>query len=408
MTELHFCKPIPNFDGYFASKLGSIFSVNKSVNGEMKCLKLSISCHGYYTLKLGPKSKSVHTLIASTWLQNLNKLLVVNHKDGNKLNNHVDNLEYITRSENTLHSVHVLGNKRTNQKAVCQVAHNGTLIAEFDSITMAHNATGINGSTISFACNGRTKTAGGFMWTYKEDYKGEPITTDIPNTKPVQQCDLLGNVIQEFSSVKGAAEFVGAHAQNISNACNGKLKSCKGYTWKYAIKPKPVPIKDPTEDWVILEDYPMYKISRDGQIFSIWLKKMKKNIDRGGYKSSYMIDSNKKGHTMYVHRAVAMAYIPNPNNYKIINHKDGDPSNNVVENLEWCTYEQNSQHAYDTGLNTSLRSVIQMDEEDNIINIFKSIKEAAEITGINRSCISSVCRGVYKNKITGGYRWKYA
>jgi len=53
---------------------------------------------------------------------------------------------------------------------------------------------------------------------------------------------------------------------------------------------------------------------------------------------------------LLVHRLVGFAFIPNPKNYPQINHKDGNPENNTVANLEWCTQQQNSQHAYKTGL----------------------------------------------------------
>lgn len=49
-------------------------------------------------------------------------------------------------------------------------------------------------------------------------------------------------------------------------------------------------------------------------------------------------------HTMRVHRIVAMAFLDNPNNYPIINHKDENPSNNHVDNLEWCTYKYNTNY----------------------------------------------------------------
>lgn len=59
-----------------------------------------------------------------------------------------------------------------------------------------------------------------------------------------------------------------------------------------------------------------------------------------------------KHHYFYIHQLVARAYIPNPNGYKMINHKDGNKTNNTVENLEWCTHKQNMEHAYVNGFTT--------------------------------------------------------
>lgn len=80
---------------------------------------------------------------------------------------------------------------------------------------------------------------------------------------------------------------------------------------------------------------------------------MKPDIGRFGY-CRVPLSRNNKAVAFLVHRLVADSFIPNPNNFSIVNHLDGNKSNNTVENLEWCTVQQNAIHARDNGL-TAIR-----------------------------------------------------
>lgn len=78
-------------------------------------------------------------------------------------------------------------------------------------------------------------------------------------------------------------------------------------------------------------------------------KILKTYISRSGYESlRFTMGGERK--TITIHRAVAIAFIPNPNNYGEINHKDGNKLNNSLNNLEWCTRSQNEKHKFETGL----------------------------------------------------------
>jgi hypothetical protein len=96
-----------------------------------------------------------------------------------------------------------------------------------------------------------------------------------------------------------------------------------------------------------------YSIREDGKIFS-----RRRPGAKGGEKRQVLIlgywnvklNINKKWRTFKVHRLLAQAFIPNPGNLPIVNHKDGVRSNNSLNNLEWCSISYNQMHAYKIGL----------------------------------------------------------
>lgn len=132
----------------------------------------------------------------------------------------------------------------------------------------------------------------------------------------------------------------------------------------------------------------------------------------GYYRKTIFVDGKK--HNLMPHRAVAQAFIPNPENKPCVNHINGVKTDNRVENLEWCTYSENTIHAYATGLKFAKRQeyssyvtnvgCIQLDSDGNIINTFISRRDASRITGIPHQNISYAINGKYKK--AGGYFWK--
>ena len=96
----------------------------------------------------------------------------------------------------------------------------------------------------------------------------------------------------------------------------------------------------------------LFAITEDGQIWSKRSSRFLKLNLLNGYLAHVTKIGGRDGKNVVLkaHRLVAKAYIPNPENKPYVNHKDGNKLNNHVDNLEWCTAKENSQHAYATGL----------------------------------------------------------
>jgi len=94
----------------------------------------------------------------------------------------------------------------------------------------------------------------------------------------------------------------------------------------------------------------LYKISNHGRVLSLYNNIIRKQFMPENRYPKVVISKNKKKYMKYIHRMVAMAFIPNPQNKKEVNHKDGNKFNNAISNLEWVTPKENQQHSIKTGL----------------------------------------------------------
>ena len=169
---------------------------------------------------------------------------------------------------------------------------------------------------------------------------------------------------------------------------------------------------------VPIKENPRYYVTEEGQV---WDSKREIFLPqyRRSKKSKYIcvtISIEGKFKLRNVHRLVAQAFIPNPNNYPQVNHKDEDPSNNNVSNLEWCDAQYNNAYG-NRNKRCSLmqlnradcsKPVLQYDKEGNFIKKYPSAQEAQRQTGVTRSCICRVCNNAPMYYTAGGYVWKWA
>lgn len=174
-----------------------------------------------------------------------------------------------------------------------------------------------------------------------------------------------------------------------------------------------------TELWKPVVDYEgLYEVSNLGRIRSLPRKGTKGGILRPGKvrKGYHQVSLTRgmRGNPQRVHRIVAQAWIPNPDNKPQVNHKNGIKSDNRVENLEWMTNLENMRHAIANGLNpgyptkaieSRMDGVFQK-KNGEVIAMYPCIKYAQYITGICNQNIFKVCQG--KRKTAGGYQWEFA
>lgn len=121
---------------------------------------------------------------------------------------------------------------------------------------------------------------------------------------------------------------------------------------------------------------------------------------------SVALHANGKTKQMKIHRLVAEAFIPNPNDYKEINHKDENKGNNNVENLEWCTRSYNVNYGSRSEKQAIhfRKTVVALSPEGTVLREFESVKAAGEWASVDSSNISRAIRG---NRMSKGYIWRY-
>ncbi len=172
----------------------------------------------------------------------------------------------------------------------------------------------------------------------------------------------------------------------------------------------------------IFKDIPgyegIYQVSNLGNVKSFkWNKERIFKLSKNGSGYYYVGLSGMKI-PIGIHKLVAMVFVPNPNNFRIVNHKNNIKTDNCPENLEWCTQKYNIRCAVETGVKQPTKAwlgkfgaehnrskpVLQFSLDGKFIKEFGSANEATRKTGVNHSGISSTIHGRCNN--AGGYIWK--
>lgn len=166
------------------------------------------------------------------------------------------------------------------------------------------------------------------------------------------------------------------------------------------------------ENWKPIAGYEgIYEVSDQGRVKSLKFGKemiLKPIKETGGYLRVNLFKEGNRKQTN-IHRLVAEAFIPNPNNLETVNHKDEVKTNNVVSNLEWMSQRDNNNYGTRNkrAAESHSKQVQMFDKKTGeVLATFPSTGEAARVTGIAHQNISECCN--VKLKSAGGYVWRYA
>lgn len=153
--------------------------------------------------------------------------------------------------------------------------------------------------------------------------------------------------------------------------------------------------------YVVSETGCVYRVMKDGSH-----REVKQLTDKDGYKSVCLCKENIKK-SFRVHRLVAEAFIPNPFNMPVVNHKDEVKSNNHVSNLEWCSVKYNNH--YNDGIKKRalkrMVPIVLFNASERLV--FDSASVAASYLNTSHGNITSCARGYYGRKTVKGYKAMY-
>ena len=246
--------------------------------------------NGYIMCSIQQNKYSVHRLVAGAFIPNPENKPSVDHIDRDPTNNNLENLRWATTKEQAQNKIHSNGNhfKKINMIDI----KSKEIIKQFNNIHEAID----------------------YVETITSEYKRKTIEN------------------------------------HIRSVCNDTKENAFNFKWKYSNENELCELED--EIWKNVKEIEPnaddYLISNKGRI-----KNKNGEISEGRIQNGYNVGYIGKDVTRkLVHILVAKLFIPNPQNKPCVNHKDGNKTNNCITNLEWNTYSENTQHAFDTNLNS--------------------------------------------------------
>ncbi len=282
-------REISLYPNYEISNFGNVrnkktlLNIKQSLSGKYKTV-------GIINFENNRKTVLVHRIVAITFIENIDNKKTVNHIDLNTLNNHVSNLEWATMKEQNQHKFKLKNNKDNHNSGKRKIwrlsQENKDKLELFDSITDAAK------------------------WAYNNNLTNEKILDE-----------------KAF--------------KNISKNIKRSFKNRVIYNHYWLFDDNEIVL---TEDWYpisphLISNNEGYSISKTGKIKNKYNRITEGYLEPTGYKRIHI------GDKLYrINRLMALVFLKNPENKPMVNHIDGDKSNNKLDNLEWVTSSENQLH----------------------------------------------------------------
>ena len=370
-------------------------------------------------------------IVAELFLENPNNHKFIRHKDGNILNNHYLNLEYVHSllekpyeeiEGEEWRDIKDMEDYQVSNKGRVKNKHNNFLMNLRDEfgyikVSIQQNKYQVHRLVAqAFIPNPENKPTVDHVNRVSTDnklenlrwcsYKEQSSNQTHSNGNVYRKINMIdiknGDIIETFHQIHHAISYILEHNKDtikdtveskksidykIRSVCNNKKESVYGYIWKYDEEPN---VNIENEEWKnirsIIPEAEEYLISNKGRMKNDNGIIVKGRIETNGYVSVYIgKDISRK--TM--HKLVARLFIPNPENKPIVNHKNGVKHMNEVINLEWSSYSENAQHAFDTNLNAhcikvKVTNIITKEEKIYPTKVRASEDSKVEIKTFNR------------------------
>jgi hypothetical protein len=390
MLEEEFAEfPIERYQNrYYVSNLGHIYSKRTKQRLNSRIM------NGFNTIFIytdrRAKQYRIDKLVALAFIGKEKQYLL--HRDGNKLNDRVDNLKWF-RNINYLRIKYRGRWKAIKNLEGYYISNKGKIwSSKSDSIIKEQKIAGYPSVNIGSPKRLFQHIHRFVAIAFCSNLNNHPIVNHKDGNKDNYYYKNLEWVNNSENVLHGRSM-----KKEIEDTTGIKIKS----TSKIETDHTP-PLKYKVLDWL-----PKYLICKDGKIFSLKRQKyLAYCLNNSGY---YRVRCNKKN-ALYVHKLIAEAYLPTPlPDQTQVNHKNRIRTDNRLENLEWCSPSENSKHAQNNPdkVNKSCKSVHQIDPiTQEIIKTYISIIGASRETKINSGTIVHCCKE--RISLAGGYIWKYA